>query len=394
MALNFIEQYIDIMREAESPTEFWRWSAIATIGATFRDHIYVETITGRIYPNMYIIIYSDSGIARKAAPCKFAGSLIRKLGNTKFIAGRASMPAVVQELGNQTTNAEGKPVSGCSGILYSEELSSFLVDDPSSIDILIDLYDYHEKWDSSLVTRSKVILEGVCVSLLAASNKSLFTSIFTDKAIKGGLLGRTIIVKEDKPRHRKSLLSLRGRPETEQLLKHLKKLNACKGEISVKPDAEEYYTDWYDKLPEEVFNDGIGFGSRLGTHVLKVGMALAGARPDFDMTLTLQDIQGAIDLCIEIRKGYKEIQILGGAGDYTYQAAMIIQALAKEKDFKITRRKLIQRLFGDIDVITLDNIILLMTQGGMLREGEVYGEVGIELTSEGLQIVLGQQRVQ
>src|SRR5688572_31191779 len=116
-------------------------------------------------------------------------------------------------------------VSGASGLMYSEELSSFLVDDPVAIPLLIDLYDYHEVWESKLIT-SHWKLKEVCLSLLCASNSNLFKSVYTERAINGGLLGRTFIIREERARHRKSLidfskLELNGQIDPDRLYKHL-----------------------------------------------------------------------------------------------------------------------------------------------------------------------------
>ena len=140
---NFIDYYLNYTAEAESPTEFWKWSAIATLSAILKNNVFIEYSIGSVFPNLYVILYSDSGVARKAAPCKFAGKLIQLIGNTKFISGRASMQAVVRELA-QTHATEKGIISEATGILYSEELSAFAVRDPATIPLLTDLYDPHE----------------------------------------------------------------------------------------------------------------------------------------------------------------------------------------------------------------------------------------------------------
>lgn len=387
---NFIDYLLEYTKQAESPTEFWRWAGLAGLNAIIRDNIYLETsIVGTVYPNMYVILLSDSGIARKAAPCKFIGRLIQTIGNTKFVSGRSSMQAVVKELGTTYTNESGTMVSGSAGLLYSEELSSFVVQDPATIPLLIDLYDYHEIWKSNLISGS-TRLRNVCVSLLAASNSDLFKSVYTDQAIKGGLLGRTLIVKEDKARHRKSLFDLNHSSlSVDPLLHHLVKLSRIKGAITVTEEAKKEYNDWYYSVPENVFEDKIGFGSRLGTHVFKVALALGAAREDFERMLTINDIQRSIELCLSLRKNYKQLTLVTGLSNLTAQTAIIIKLIASESNHHISRIKLIQRTLGDVELEQLDKILELLIQGNLLKVEGKNMEPGYKLTQEGIEKLLG-----
>lgn len=387
---DFIEKLIDFTSDAESPTEFWRWAAISCISTILRDNIFLETHIGTIYPNMFIILYSDSGIARKAAPCRFVGKLIQAVGNTKFIAGRASMQAVVRELGRGYTNEQGYVISGASGLLYSEELSSFVVEDPAAIPLLTDLYDYHERWANNLVT-AQTALKNVCLGMLAASNSDLFNSVYTDKAVKGGLLGRTLIIKKEGPRHRKSLIDLKSQNEAtfEELKKHLIKISKIHGHVKLSKDASDEYNSWYYSIPDEVFIDRIGFGSRLGTHVIKISIALAASRETFNGYIEKDDIIYAIEICQELRKTYRELSFGIGAATSSYQASIVMKALISEEHYHITRKRLIQRTFGDLNSVEdLDRILIMMVQGGLIDEVAKDNEVGYKISLKGLDILM------
>lgn len=387
---NFIEHLIETTKEAESPTEFWRWSAISALSAVLRDNVVLDCPIGAIFPNMYIILFSDSGIARKAAPCKFAGKLVQHVGNTKFIAGRATMQAVVRELGRAYTNERGDIIQGAAGLLYSEELSSFVVDDPASIPLFIDLYDYHEKWASNLISINTA-LKNVCLGLLAASNSDLFNSVYTEKAIKGGLLGRTLIIKQDRPRHRRSLFDMKPIDSgVDQLKKHLVRISRLKGSLTLLPEALLEYNSWYKAIPDEVFVDRIGFGSRLGTHVAKLSISLAASREDFDKSINKLDIEQAISICQDLRGTYKSLSFGIGSSSTSYLTSLVLKAIVSSEKFHITREKLIQRTFGDIESAeVLDRVLLLMVQGGIVEERSLSNFVGYKLTVKGYEMLTG-----
>ncbi len=394
VGFNFIDYFIDYTKYAESPTEFWRWAAITGIAATLRANVFIQTQVGTIYPNIYTILYSDSGVARKGAPCKIIGKLVKQAGTTKFIEGRASMQGVIRELGMQYTNEFGHVISGASGILYSEELSSFMVADPATIPILTDIYDYHEQWSSTLIASGQTKLKELCVCMLAASNSDMFRNTYTEMAIKGGLLGRTFIINEAAARHKRSLLDLPNgdMAPIEPLINHLRTLTRYKGPVKCTSQAQTTYNEWYYQIPDEVSRDKIGFGSRLGTHVLKVAISLAASREEFNYEIIEDDILQSIDLIQKIRKGYRNLMMGIGSATNSYQISLVVKAIAVEKGHCISREKLVQRVFGDVDLEHLDEIVTMLTQAGYIVEKSYQMQPGYALTTKGVDVlVLGEQ---
>lgn len=396
---NFISYFIECTKEAESPTEFWRWAAISTLCTTMRNNVFLHTIIGTVYPNMYVVLFADSGIVRKAPPCKFAMNLIRKCGNTKIVAGRASMQQVIRELGQSYTNPHGVMIAGASALMYSEELSSMVVNDPATIPLLIDLYDYHTEWGSYLVSSSTKLKE-VCLSLLAASNSELFQHAYTDQARKGGLLGRTLIIREEQPRHKRSLFELarlakirKDHIDEDPLLKHLYKLSQIRGEINISIEAEKIYDEWYHSIPKELYNDKIGYGSRLGTHVLKVSMGLAAARKLDGDKIAIEeiDIQQSVELCQSLIKNYRSMTVGIGASPQSYQGSLVIKALLLESEKQISRAKLLRKMLGETTIEEIDKVLLILVQAELVREVAIGRQPGYQLTEKGFKmLVLGE----
>lgn len=387
---NFIDSFMEYTQDWESPDSFWLWSALSCISSIMRDNLYLNIQGERYYPNMYVILLSDSGEARKAMPCKTAGKLVKSVGNTKFISGRTSIQAAIKELSKAYTDENGRFIEGASALLYSEELHAFCVQDDALIPILTELYDYHDIWSSSLIGAGSIELKNVCLSLLAASNSTLFSNVYTSQAATGGLLGRTFIIREEAPRHRKSLFDLaKIQRDPTELIKHLERLSKLRGAVVPNKAAETLYNKWYYGLAKDKRSDKIGFGSRLGTHVFKVALALAGAREDFKQSLISEDIKQAIDLCTELRRNYRQLIIGSGLSSRSQQAALIIQIILKSKEQKISRKALVQGLIGDIELTTLDEILAMLVTAEFIQELAVSGEIGYKLTDEAIDQLLG-----
>jgi len=63
--MNFINDFITLTSEYESPTSFWRWSAYAVVAATLRNNVHIQAGLRRIYPNIYVVLLADSAIQFK-----------------------------------------------------------------------------------------------------------------------------------------------------------------------------------------------------------------------------------------------------------------------------------------------------------------------------------------
>lgn len=353
--MNFITTLVEHLSDAESPNSYIVWSGLTIISATLKDNVFFKFKHGKIYPNIYTIIVAGSSATRKDAPIRMAETLLRDLGTTKVISGRASIQAVMKVLSENYTNDKGHRLKGASGILLSKELSDLIVDDPVAMKVITDWYDCHDHWDNNLVGSGVARLENLCVTILAASNDILFQDVFKNSEIYGGLLARSFIISETK-RKKKNSRMFDVMDQTDLypvLLDHLRRLVDLKGPVALTDDARHYYDDWYNSIEDDKF-DRAGVIARMHTGVLKVAILLAAARDDFDMTVREEDVEHSIDLCLGLVKNYKQITVVSGKSELANPMNLMLAELLKEKDHCIQRRVLIQRLLGSLDSTIMD----------------------------------------
>lgn len=368
MAFNFVDYYLEYTQSAESPTEFFRWSALTTLAAVARDNVYHEHLLKRTYPNMYVVLFAKSGAARKSVPCDIAYKLVREINNTTCIAGRTSIQYAIKRLSEGFTTDQGTVLSGASGFLYSEELSSFIVKDDHTIDLLTTLFDYHEKWESSTITGDTRKLENVCLTLLAGTNDALFAKVYNKDAAYGGLLGRTLIIKGDKARRKNSLMYATGAElSREPLVTHLKNVARLRGPMKFSEEAAAYYDKWYNETDFFKHDSETGLEARLHTHVLKVAVLLALAQAPIKMEVQRQHVQDAIDLILELLPNYRLFGSSSGAAPEAMQTAMILQELLRQQGRPVTRRALIRKYFGEINISMFDSIKVTLAEAGLIE---------------------------
>lgn len=388
--MNFIDMFLEYTKDAESPTSFFKWSAISALSAVMRDNVYFDAGYERIYPNTYILLVASSGACRKGSPLKIAQRLVQLTNNTKVISGRTSIQGAMTVLSQFETKSG---IRGASALMYSEELSAFLVDDPAAIKILTDWYDFHETWNNSLVG-GITTLNNVCVSLLGASNEHLLKDVYTDKANYGGLLARTFIVMEERRRHKNSRMFIQPEKyDPENLLKHLRGLARIKGPILFTEQAKQEYDDWYNAIEDEAYHSRSGVLERIHTGVLKLSMILASAEPEILLSnkIIVQQahISQAIELCWGILRNYDMLLVGSQSTPVVHQMALVIRELRRAPNYQLSRKQLIFKLWYEgIDAPTLDNIITTMAQGGMLQSLLFNAEESYRLTEMGIEKIL------
>lgn len=387
MGFNFLTQFLEYTQDAESPTSFFRWSAIATLSAVMKDNVYWDVGFDRINPNIYVLLIAKSGTCRKGLPLKISESLLNKVGTVRMITGRATIQAVIKELNSTTTNANGVTHSGANALLYSEELSAFFHEGPETISVLTDLYDSHARWTNRTVGSGTQELENVCLSLLGASNEILLREVFTSQALYGGLLARTFIVMESRRRHKNSRMTVNFGNLTHlegKLKAHLVRLAGIKGKVKFSAEAKAEYDEWYMSIDDDKYTSKSGVEARMHTGVIKLAICLAAAEEEFFRDLMVQKahVSQAIDMTLELLPNYDMLTLAGSKSVVAEPMTIVVKTLLKTKGHRIARKTILRANFGDLDVESLDKAIVTMEQSGVVRTVSVNGEPGYQLTEK------------
>lgn len=380
MPESFVNKFLAYTKDAESPTSYLQWAAYTTLAAILRDNCYVLTNDKPIYPNIFTVILSaHAGNTRKSIPLSKSIKLVRAANNTHIVQGRASIRGIFNVLAEAHTNGTGEVIKGASGFLYSEELTSFLYREPGFLDILNTWYDYHENWDLSLSVDGVNKLEKVCITLLSATNEALVNDFYESKQLKGGLLSRTIIVREEKRRFLKSFfIDIEDKTHLwEWLVKYVKNVAQLRGAFKVLPDAKQEFDDWYNTLTDDKLGPE-GIESRVPTNVVKLAM-IKSVSESLEKIITKDHMLSAIDEIVGLLKNYKFLTLGTGAQVNSKVAAQIVTLLYNSPNRELTSRKILQRLIGDLDKETFDKIIvtyieadLIEIVGTTMRDGILY----------------------
>jgi hypothetical protein len=386
--VDFIEEYLRNTERAESPYRYLWWGAISCLSAVLRDNVWFsfpERGT-RVYPNTFILLVGESSTVRKSTPFDVNKTLLtgdKGVNNTKVITGQATMQGVMKYLAMAESN---KPKGG-SGVILSSELASMFIVDSQLIANLTNLYEYHAVFDKHLVSYEIPDIRNVCLSSFLGSNETMMQDIINQTAKSGGLIARTIVVKESKRRHKNS-----GFEENEVKLEDniwdksvifLKKLAAIKpGPATLDQSARRRFNEWYHDYSHEDYYTGTGFEGRLHTHIMKLCVILSAAKSDFNGTIHLTTLDYAISICHDLLPEYKKMTY--GAGENINSPAIIriTNLLLESTRHTLSRRDILFKLHGHVSGQQIDLIMADMEKAGNIEPVSVNGLPAYHLTEQ------------
>lgn len=365
----FVDSFLQHTRHYESPTSFWRWAAYTTIAAVVRDNVYRRMGDNRLYPNIYTLLLAESAVHRKGAPVRLCEELVKQTKSTKLIAGRSSIQGILDELARGETDKQtGKLIAGGSALFSAPELSAGIVNDPEAIKILTDIYDFKENFTSRLRGSGTFHIKNLCFTMMAASNEELLRDVYDTKALYGGLLGRTFLVKPDEFRDGNSLFTIQDTSESfANLLQILRTIANLKGEFHFTNPAEKAYDEWYLPFRKsyEKKSDKSGIIGRIHTSVLKVAMVIA-----IDCTQKLivdrVHIEEAINQCVRLIPNYSSFVMATGKSTVADIASILIENIWNQPKRSLTRQEFLSRHFHQFDLEVFEKCVETLQAAGLL----------------------------
>lgn len=385
---NFVELFIEYHAEYESPTSFWKWAAYSLVGSILRSQVYYQHGNMKIFPNTYVVFLADSAQYRKGHPIEVARRLLTVVPHTKVFSGTASIQAVLDLLSMDMPNKNtGSPIRGGAALITADELAAFFVQDPRLNPLLTDLWTCREIYDYHLRSTNTITIKDLCVSMLAASNETFLREVYDSRAVYGGLLGRTFMVKPDETRPGNSLMEESKVYDEKPLVQALQDIRALRGRVSIHKDAVSKYNTWYHNLYNtyKTHPDKTGVIQRMHTQAIKLAIILACA--DYTLEVTEEVIVKAI-LEVESLKQNYELYVMSSANSSHSQiGTTFIAELFVAKNYTLTKQQFLSKHWSEIMVEDFDKLVTTLMEGKMVQAAVVGSEVAYKLTPQCIAIL-------
>lgn len=366
--------YLKYTEDTEPPKSYHTWCAISMIAGAMQRRLFFRWGHDLIYPNMYVILVGPSGHARKGTAMKVSKEFLRNAG-VATASESVTREALIKAMVNSTQSYSddlGKILWHCSISAVSEELAVFLEQsDIKFLAALTDWYDCHDIWKYETKGGGVDKLQGVCFNLLGGTAPDWLSSIFPEEALGGGFTSRCIFVVEE--RKGKTVPKPSMDEELGQLIQaDLEHIMTLSGEMTMTPEAENYYIKWYESAEEDIKNGKMavegqyfsGYCSRRATHIRKLAMVLSISRSD-DLIITLEDMQRADKVLTSVERNMSSAFHGLGRSQYSRAVQDVLQIMARRR--KIKRSDLLKMVYKNIDSQDLKVVKEILQQMKVIR---------------------------
>lgn len=396
MPENFIESYLTHTKKYESPNSFWKWSAYSTISTVLRDKCYIRNGDSLLFPNLYILLLAESG-GRKNRPVELSEQLTINIPGIKTLSGHASVQGILDDLARTETDPNtGKVLKSSSATVFAPEFAAALSPDPQGMKILTDLYDYKPNtYKNRLRTGPSFDLEKIVLSIFAASNPDMLTTLFDQAVIRGGFLARTLLITPNEFRPANALIrnddaeTARLKQSLDILKQMLRKVAQVTGEFKFEEAAVDEYEKWYVDFRQDYLRrkEITGVIGRIHTHILKLAMVFAAN----ELTLCIKKkyIEQSIEECLSLIKNYSIFTMNHAKTEIGTVGGTILTSLlaAKNSNYMLSRKVIIRDNWQNFDVDLLDKAVIALEAAQMLVQHQMKDGIYYQLTKQCLEML-------
>jgi hypothetical protein len=364
---NWIDAFMLYTENTEPPELFRKWTAISCIASAMQRKCSMEWGTAlTFYPNLFIVLVGPSATGKGTAMGPGL-DIISEIPAIRMSANATSLQALIRHL-KDTNLTDLDLITGeqnyhSSLTIFSKEFTVFLgYHNRELMSSLCDWYDCDKKWSYDTISRSKEEIIGVWVNLIGGTTPDLIQSSLPIESIGGGLTSRIIFIYEE----RKAKLvtipvqSVKEKELRELLLHDLEKISMLSGKFSYTQGFLDLWNDWCIKAEENPpFYDSKfeGYMGRRRTHLMKLSMIVSASHGKHDLSVTMDDLQEAINLLEEAEVKMEGVFKGVGKSDIASLINSATNYLVNSRRSEIPFVDFARRYSSDMDKVTMDRVL-------------------------------------
>lgn len=292
--------YLDYTSGQESPSLFHTWTAISSIASALRRQVWIDRGYYTLYPNLFIILVSPSGVGNKTTCMKIGTELIlaKALPDLDIMRGALTIPY----LADRMTAIEAKhPLKEAPITIFAEEFKVFskgLYADSGLVENLTKLFDCGT-FEYLTKGKGQITINKPCVNMIAGSTPEWLTTGSADDFIGGGFSSRIlpITITQREKRIAWPTKSVLASDLEQKLIRDLAQIGTLKGSFFITKEAKDFFATWYEVSDKKRKADRRldGFYAKKADMVLKVAMSISISAND-DLVLLPEHIQTSMKL--------------------------------------------------------------------------------------------------
>lgn len=378
MPANFLSDYVFYNSGNEAPQIYHIWSALTCLSTVLSRRVWINRDYFKLYPNIYVVLVGDAGSGKGTArDCAVYELLLKNFPNIPISASVTSREDVSKFMGSEeclrTFRHPDGSIEEYRPFFFSvSELSNLLsVDMRKMIDFLVDLYDTRSFSTSFKKDTVKDKVPNPCATMLACCVPDWFMRALRMDLFTGGLGRRLIIVYENRTVLKAHpAIPKGGREAWERVVAHVKLVSEASGEIHLSPEADKWWTTWYENDSRLKTDDPLLRQLFANKHVIlqKVATLLSFCETPFTNTIEPCHLIQALALLDMLEPAVKKLSIGIGRNELATVALELIEML-QFSDGRATEISLRRRFFRDCKVNgrEFDGLV-----EEMLKSGQIY----------------------
>lgn len=381
---NWLNSYVKLQENTEPATIFDTWVGYSVIAAALRRKAKLQLGRLTYYPNLYLVLVADPGIARKTQAIKFGINFLDTIPEIRTCADSSTKEAMTDDIENSAideldpdnkfkTNAGIYRHSSLN--IISKEFESFLgqkKENTRMLTALTDLFDCPADWSSRTRHGTSNVIVRPWINLLAATTPDSLANSLPASAIGGGLTSRVLFIWAEKKKRREAIPEMTAKEKTLQKLLEadLYQISLISGEYQMSKECKLNWVNWYNNYDEDEGGERIctdksfsGWYSRKPTYIIKLSIIRAAATSQ-KLTIEWHHVKEAIEAIKQVEgvmgNAFKAI----GKSEITSEIDTVFQIV--QKAGWVSENNLMSIIWRDIDATKFANVIETVIKTGKI----------------------------
>ena len=366
---NWLDAYAEYTEETESAPMFHRWVSLSMISAVLRKKVWLSLGRIKVFPNMYIVLVAEPGIARKSQAISYGVDLLNEVPGIVLSADAVTKEAMLQDLEAGAVDEvlpNGTNFRHASLNIISKEFESFLGqrgENTKMLVLLTDLFDCQEvPWKYRTKNSGSNTIPSVFLNILGATTPDSLASCLPPSAIGGGLTSRIMFVWSSAKTKKIAIPTLTEKIKKlrEYLIHDLTIMSRMVGNFEFNQESIENWTDWYEHYDETSttriccdpsFN---GWYSRKPLYIQKIAQILSAAESG-SMILEWKYLDKAIAEVEKVELAMGRTFTAIGKSTIAVETELVMSIIRNHKT--ISEKALMTMVWRDIDKAKLDAVM-------------------------------------
>lgn len=333
----FIQGHLEYTHNQQSPQCFHIWVALGIIAATLGRRVWMESSGSateegyyKLYPNLYVILVSPSGVGMKGTALNLGIELLDASAvPVDVLRGKISSTRLITRLaGSAIANAD----HNAEMLIFSQEFKVFtkgVMRDSSLIEDLTDLYD-NKTFDYETEHSVRQQIKHPCINILGGSTPEWLSGGSAGDIMSGGFGARIlpISVTQEEKEIAWATKTKSEKALQEKLIHDLVDIGTLTGQFYVTQAAHDFFETWYmrRKSLRTLLDSRLdGYFSKKHDKILRLSMILSASQSS-EMAVDVSHIQAALAL---LEENEKHLLFAYGGAAANVEARYRDQVLAK-----------------------------------------------------------------